>query len=659
MYSYGNQRWTNEFAGILSGAGETANKKDNAFVNTNNDLQFYIKIISMPPENFPREVEEVACFGQELEKWGFDDDLTLTNDERKEALAEFLSNYVLFFSVERVQRGAGEFYNARNIAVLKKSQRFNEEIFLEPIPIFSDELNERTQEYFEQQLVSEQFVGFNKQLSKGEDDTPSMILWKEQIEEGGNAKFTLYGTFDTHEFLHSSGFRFSSGGSAIKKFTIKEHKLLDAYLKDGILFVNSENFEELEKLLEEHGEVVKIKSTVTEQAEASTAKNAIVDKEGEFMDIFELACLKKGLYYDKKDLYNFHTAMKTDGLVILAGMSGTGKSKLVRCYAEALKIKNGNSLIVPVRPSWQDDADVIGYVDTLSQLYRPADSGLINVLTHAAQKPDELHIVCFDEMNLARVEHYFSQFLSVLEADENKRVLNLYNDEHNSRIHNSHMFPSSLRIGNNVMFVGTVNLDESTYHFSDKVLDRANVIELKMVSYATVAKMEEERLAVIEQEKEKKKEENNESQGSVDESISVSTYESFKKKEKLITLNEDESKLLDSLHEKMSEASKNLGIGWRIVKQVNNYLINLPQTSPLSREEAFDMQVVQRVLTKIRGSEEQFGELIGSYNLDTKAVDDSLILELLSAMPASYQFTESKKVIKTKAKELRLHGHTI
>lgn len=646
MYGYGNQKWTNEFAGILSSTGETAIKKENAFVNKNKDLQFYIKIISMPPENFPRGVKEVACFGQELEKWGFDDDLTLSDNERTAALVEFLNNFVLFFNVEKVQKDTGEFYNARNIAVLKKSLRFNEEVFLEPIPIFSDELNERTQEYFEQQLVSEQFVGYNKQISKGEDDTPSIILWKEQGDEGGNAKFTLYGTFDKHEFLHSSGFRFSSSNSLVKKFTIKEHKLLDAYLKDGILFVNADDFEELQTLVEEHGEIV-------------TKKSATIDEEGEFMDIFELTCLKKGLYYDKKDLYNFHTAMKTDGLVILAGMSGTGKSKLVRCYAEALKIKNGNSLIVPVRPSWQDDADVIGYVDTLSQLYRPADSGLINVLTHAAQKPDELHIVCFDEMNLARVEHYFSQFLSVLEADENKRVLNLYNDEHNNRIHNSHMFPSSLRIGNNIMFVGTVNLDESTYHFSDKVLDRANVIELKMVSYATVAKMEEERLAVIEQEKEKKKEENNESQGSVDESISVSTYESFKKKEKLITLNEDESKLLDSLHEKMSEASKNLGIGWRIVKQVNNYLINLPQTSPLSREEAFDMQVVQRVLTKIRGSEEQFGELVGSYNLDTKAVDDSLILELLSAMPGSYYFTESKKVVKTKAKELRLHGHTI
>ena len=120
------------------------------------------------------------------------------------------------------------------------------------------------------------------------------------------------------------------------------------------------------------------------------------------------------LYYDTKDLYNFHTAMKTGSLVILAGMSGTGKSKLVQCYANAVKLNKDQMLFVPVRPFWQDDADVIGYLDTLHNVYRPGDSGVMNILARANEYGEDLHIVCFDEMNLARVEHYFSQFYRYL-----------------------------------------------------------------------------------------------------------------------------------------------------------------------------------------------------------------------------------------------------
>src|SRR5699024_5029008 len=123
---------------------------------------------------------------------------------------------------------------------------------------------------------------------------------------------------------------------------------------------------------------------------------------------FENTCKSKGLIYTKQDLYNFHTAMKTQGFVILAGMSGTGKSQLIQCYYEALyqRQSDENLLFIPVSPSWQDDSDLLGYLDTLNSVYRPGDTGLADFILESNKKPNECFIVCLDEMNLARVEHY-------------------------------------------------------------------------------------------------------------------------------------------------------------------------------------------------------------------------------------------------------------
>lgn len=356
--------------------------------------------------------------------------------------------------------------------------------------------------------------------------------------------------------------------------------------------------DELQDLLKEHGEPIggletqdasKEQLSDDEPVEPVTPEeHSIGYRENEFMEAFQNECKRLGLYYDTKDLYNFHTAMKTGSLVILAGMSGTGKSKLVQCYANAVKLNKDQMLFVPVRPFWQDDADVIGYLDTLHNVYRPGDSGVMNILARANEYGEDLHIVCFDEMNLARVEHYFSQFLSVLELEENKRILRLYNEEFSARIYNQNVFPPTLRIGSNVIFVGTVNLDESTFQFSDKVLDRANVITLNMQPYSNVLQMEEQRKQepIIPK----------------SEPFTFDEYETFKRKEREISLHENESKFLWDLHIELQNCSRNLGIGWRIIRQISNFLNNIPLNAPLSREEAFDIQLVQRVLTKVRGS---------------------------------------------------------
>ena len=523
---------------------------------------------------------------------------------------------------------------------------------LETIPIFSEETTDRTREMFEQQLNSGKYIGDNKQISKDIDDTPWMILWKEKSE---NLEYKVYGLFEKHDHAHG-GFRFHPSSEQVNSADLQLDYIMESYLHDQVIFMDSNLYKNLMNLVEKEGEplsssvhqdIEMIPSTnnLSEMIETEE-ENKTVSKETEFMEAFEQECIRSGLFYDVKDLYNFHTAMKTGGLVILAGMSGTGKSKLVQCYANTLKLNKDRMLFVPVRPFWQDDADVIGYLDTLHNVYQPGDSGVMNVLNRATES-DELHIICFDEMNLARVEHYFSQFLSVMEQEENKRYLRLYNDEYATRIYNQNIFPPTVRIGSNVMFVGTVNLDESTYQFSDKVLDRANVINLKMRSYVEVIQENEQLKA------------NSSLPKSTDITFDLDTYNSFKKKEREISLTLEESNCLWELHNELQSCNRNLGIGWRIIRQMSHFLNNIPPAAPLSREEAFDIQLVQRVLTKVRGSDEQFTRLIGHYNPETKQVEQSQLLYMLSTMPDSYQFDRTKKLIMEKSKELRLYGHTV
>ena len=154
------------------------------------------------------------------------------------------------------------------------------------------------------------------------------------------------------------------------------------------------------------------------------------------------------------------------------------------------QVKNANKfLFIPVRPSWNDDADLIGFYDAIHKIYRPAETGLVDLLIEASleDNKDKLYLICFDEMNLARVEHYFSQFLSILELSED-RYLTLYSEKLAPEVYNRHEYSPRVPIGNNVFFVGTVNIDESSFQFSDKVLDRANVIRLKI--YEVLAGLE-------------------------------------------------------------------------------------------------------------------------------------------------------------------------
>lgn len=161
----------------------------------------------------------------------------------------------------------------------------------------------------------------------------------------------------------------------------------------------------------------------------------------------------------------------------MQGMSGTGKTSLPKIFTEAVF---GTCEIVEVESSWRDKNELLGYYNEFSRTYTPKK--FTQALYKARLCPDRLTFIVLDEMNLSRIEYYFSDFLSLMENEEDKREIKLLNvalfrkeDSKAYRylgLENGH----TLKVPKNVWFIGTANRDESTFEISDKVYDRAHTM---------------------------------------------------------------------------------------------------------------------------------------------------------------------------------------
>lgn len=216
---------------------------------------------------------------------------------------------------------------------------------------------------------------------------------------------------------------------------------------------------------------------------------------------------------DVKEQYRpFITAIKSKPFLLLAGISGTGKSRIVRelaraCWdegsAEFKAQKPKNFEMVQVKPNWHDSSELIGYVSRIDGV-RYVIGPFLKFMVKAIQDPETPYFLCLDEMNLAPVEQYFAEYLSVIESRKRQEdgtittdpIVDYSNtDEYKSLI--DQLFPNDdnlrsqyltkkggkrLSIPTNLVVVGTVNMDETTFSFSRKVLDRAMTIEMNEVN---------------------------------------------------------------------------------------------------------------------------------------------------------------------------------
>ena len=244
----------------------------------------------------------------------------------------------------------------------------------------------------------------------------------------------------------------------------------------------------------------------------------------------------KDILYPRHIIENYLTLLRTKDLIILAGDSGSGKTNLVKSFAKAV---GGKSIIVPVKPNWTSSEDLMGYYNPLEKKYLATP--FLEAMIEAQQNPEIPYFICLDEMNLARVEYYFADFLSLLETrdedleislyaeDESAHVLSelkavvdiiqstkdkysqdgvvnfielLKDEKLNSQLRLAFGFsdkdslikyhseirrmlsavmtmPSSIKMPANVHFIGAINIDETTHYLSPKILDRAHIMRFE------------------------------------------------------------------------------------------------------------------------------------------------------------------------------------
>lgn len=276
-------------------------------------------------------------------------------------------------------------------------------------------------------------------------------------------------------------------------------------------------------------------------------------------DVIAQRIASQGFAYDDQILRAYHVALQTKPLVILPGISGTGKTRLTRLYADAVHniqapADNPFYLIVAVQPDWHNARDLLGYYNGLNDTFHP--TALLRFLHRAASDPQHSYYVCLDELNLARPEYYLAPILSALETTEH--MIDLGAPGPTAKTADGSLLRNPFRLPLNVTLTGTVNVDESTFALSDKLLDRANVIELTEIDLEAFRSIYS---------------------GPVD----TTAWE-----------------VLVTLHTILQRAGQ--PFGYRTLTEILRYLEMARDVLPLER--ALDLQIKQKILPKVRGEDE-------------------------------------------------------
>jgi len=174
--------------------------------------------------------------------------------------------------------------------------------------------------------------------------------------------------------------------------------------------------------------------------------------------------------------YRFVSALQTKPFLILTGLSGSGKTKLAEAFSHWISEGTDQYQIVSVGADWTNREPLLGFPNALEPgSYVKPDSGVLDLILRAKEDETKPYFLLLDEMNMSHVERYFADFLSAMESSEGEITLHPTGIEWEDCD-----VPSTFKLPKNLFIIGTVNIDETTYMFSPKVLDRANVIEFRV-----------------------------------------------------------------------------------------------------------------------------------------------------------------------------------
>jgi len=197
--------------------------------------------------------------------------------------------------------------------------------------------------------------------------------------------------------------------------------------------------------------------------------------------------INTGLLFDIELINRFIASLCTKPFVICSGLSGSGKTKLAQAFAQWISTDKLQYEIVPVGADWTNREPLLGYPNALDkEEYVRPENGVLDLLIRAKNEYDiyladetkipKPYFLILDEMNLSHVERYFADFLSTMESGDSISLHKIKTLPGKAPIY----IPSSINLPKNLFIIGTVNIDETTYMFSPKVLDRANTIEFRL-----------------------------------------------------------------------------------------------------------------------------------------------------------------------------------
>lgn len=201
------------------------------------------------------------------------------------------------------------------------------------------------------------------------------------------------------------------------------------------------------------------------------------------IDSFKKITKEAGLIFTSQLIQRFIASLCTKPFIICSGLSGSGKTKLAQAFAQWITSDESQYVIVPVGADWTNREPLLGYPNSLNkEEYVSPENGVLDLMVRAKQNIENTeestkpYFLILDEMNLSHVERYFADFLSTMESGDTIPLHKILPEPTKDLI----TIPQSLKLPKNLFIIGTVNIDETTYMFSPKVLDRANTIEFRL-----------------------------------------------------------------------------------------------------------------------------------------------------------------------------------
>ncbi|MEL3971117.1 DUF3578 domain-containing protein [Rossellomorea oryzaecorticis] len=444
------------------------------------------------------------------------------------------------------------------------------------IAIMNKEITTSTQRgYYIVYLFSEDMSRLYLTLAQGVTETTKEEMLKRKQEIRDHVEMRASVKKDNDLYLGESS---KAKGYALSTAAYIEYK------KDAMPS-ERELVEDLESMISYYERyIVYSKTQVNTEDLLSEVEETAVEfrNDSELVDHIHSYISTKGFYYERRDINNLYLSLKTKPFVILSGISGTGKTKIVQLFAESLRATadNGQFALIPVRPDWSDGSDLIGYRDIKGEF----QAGPFTKVLIEANKPENRnkpYFVLLDEMNLARVEYYFSDLLSVMESRDRK------DGELVSAPVVEETEVGRLLMRDNLFIIGTVNMDETTHPFSPKVLDRANTIEYNEVVLDHFGFLSKDTDA---------------------EPLSISNKQVAGRFLNLKDAYFDHEDLVKKVTSLLVEVNSILEpikahFGYRVRDEVCFYMIYNDEGQLMSFDEAFDYQLLQKVLPRLTGND--------------------------------------------------------